>query len=191
MDRIPTPAPDAAAPCRLRLATLSDQVLLQRLMELYVHDMSAFWELDVCDDGSFGVEVEDFLVDASRRAYLIELDGGVPAGFALVLHAAHVPGVELWLHQFFVLKRHRGRGLGRRAAMALFDSLPGHWGLGQWSSDHGAQAFWRRTLHAYTAGAYTESWLDGAGPMQRFRSGPGPGRGLELDHADRLDAVVL
>jgi hypothetical protein len=74
------------------------------------------------------------------------------AGFALVV--PHAEGH--WLEQFSVVKKYRGRGIGKAAAFALFDELPGVRQLGQFAGLTSALEFWRRVLGAYSGGCFTE-----------------------------------
>ncbi len=46
--------------------------------------------------------------------------------------------------EFCVLPEFRGRGLGARAARALFAAHPGPWRIGVMADDAGALSFWRR-----------------------------------------------
>jgi predicted acetyltransferase len=56
--------------------------------------------------------------------------------------------------EFFVLRRHRRSGVGRRAAFALFDRLPGHWVVRVAESNQRGLPFWSATVPAYTGGRF-------------------------------------
>ena len=60
--------------------------------------------------------------------YLIRVRGRV-AGFALVTRGspATADPLDLDLAEFFVLRSYRRSGVGRRAAVLLWNSLPAHW----------------------------------------------------------------
>jgi predicted acetyltransferase len=68
-------------------------------------------------------------------------------------------GDDLWLAQFFVLKKYRRRQLGRRAAMQVFDTLRGRWQVGQMAGNHRAHAFWHQVIGSYTQGRFVEHEL--------------------------------
>lgn len=87
--------------------------------------------------------------------------GATPAGFALVSARPHAsPGVDHRLCDFFVVNRFRRRGVGTRAAVAVFDRHPGRWELGVEPENRAADAFWRRVL-----GAYDRSYAEAALPL--------------------------
>ena len=134
--------------------------VIRNLFALYAHDMSAFVDLDVEDDGRFAIpaglasywEGPDA---AQRYPFLIRADGRL-AGFALVRQIASAPPVYD-MGEFFILRKFRRSGLGRRAACALFDRFAGNWEVRELPSNAAAQAFWRRIIADYTRDAFTES----------------------------------
>jgi len=76
------------------------------------------------------------------------------------------------ISEFFVLRRHRRRGVGTEVARRVFDRYPGKWEVTQLTRNVDAQAFWRRVIGDYTGGRYDElPRPDGRGVMQRFDNG--------------------
>jgi predicted acetyltransferase len=65
------------------------------------------------------------------------------------------------VEEFFVLRRHRRSGVGRRAAMLLWNRLPGRWIVRVSEGNRGAVPFWTRVIGEYTGGAATESTRPG------------------------------
>jgi predicted acetyltransferase len=63
--------------------------------------------------------------------------------------------------EFFVIRRHRRSGVGRRAAFLLWHSLPGKWTVRVSEGNAGALAFWRGVVSEYTNGTATESTRPG------------------------------
>ena len=59
------------------------------------------------------------------------LIGGAIAGFSLVNDKSHTDeAVNANVAEFFVLRKYRGQGVGKAAARATFNSLPGSWRVG-------------------------------------------------------------
>ena len=89
--------------------------------------------------------------------FLIRVDSHA-AGFALVgASPGHAPqGRDFYVHEFFLMRPFRGRGVAEDAVIGVFESLRGRWELRTWPSNVRAQAFWRKTLSHYTAGQFTE-----------------------------------
>jgi predicted acetyltransferase len=157
----------------VRLAGPDDRPVLRRLMQLYLYDFATIARWDIGGDGLYGnaERIEGFWTDPGMSAFLIRADGAL-AGFALVRERAYFAGAGTRdISEFFVLRRHRKRGVGERAARRLFDLFPGRWEVAELASNAEAQAFWRRVIDRYTGGRFEEAPRpDGQGVMQRFDS---------------------
>ncbi|MCA9639196.1 MAG: GNAT family N-acetyltransferase [Myxococcales bacterium] len=156
-------------------AALTDQPLLERLMQLYCYDWSALADLDVDEQGRFsGVDLEPYWSAEGHHPFVLRVDGR-PAGFALVQVRSRLTGTT-GVHdmaEFFVLRRYRRQGIGYTAACAVFDLFRGPWEVRQRANNMDATHFWRATIERYTAGAYTEESCDDpawSGVVQRFTS---------------------
>jgi len=96
-------------------------------------------------------------------AFLIRVDGD-PAGFALVATPPHATrGVQQRLCDFFVLNRFRRRGVGKAAALQIFDRLRGTWELGWVAGNTPAAHFWRSVVSDHTGGRFEDIQV-GMGP---------------------------
>jgi predicted acetyltransferase len=152
-----------------------DEERLKALFELYAYDFSEILSMDVGDDGRFVVPpVGGYLQDPRRHAFLMRV-GGKLAGFALIDQRSHLTGDERVndVSEFFVMRRYRRQGIGRRAAAWLFNRFPGVWEVREKAENVAATAFWRRAIGAYTAGRFDEIMVDDTqwhGPVQRFDS---------------------
>jgi predicted acetyltransferase len=126
----------------LRQVTEEMQPVLERLWQLYLHDLSEFRDSHPNEDGLFKREkLEPFLVpDHGHAAYLFVRDER-PVGFALVSGVDHEPH---WLDQFFVIRSMRGGGVGREAAAAVLRLHRGRWRIGFQNENPKAARFWRR-----------------------------------------------
>jgi predicted acetyltransferase len=99
----------------------------------------------------------------------------MPAGFALVQRGSRLTGApDVWdMAEFFVVRRHRKRGVGAEAALRVFAAHRGRWEVRQRRENPAATAFWLRTIARFTH-AFTDDELDDAafrGRVQRFVSG--------------------
>lgn len=152
-----------------RLGSASDAVLLSNLMALYVHDLSAMFEhVEIGEDGRYGYpELPSYLAgERGRSAFLIRHEGAV-AGFVLVRRgspASDDPSV-LDVAEFFVLRKYRGRGVGRAAATLLWDAMPGSWVVRASRANSDAVRFWRRVVTGYAGARATESERSIGGAM--------------------------
>jgi predicted acetyltransferase len=141
-----------------RIALWEDKPVLSHLLELYQYDMCEFWPKDLHAHGEYGFAVDRYLRNPLLRAFFFLVDGKY-AGFGLVDPDVSLAGNEFWMGQFFVMKPYRRYGVGRKAAHFIFDQFRGKWEVGQMPLNIPAQAFWRRTIAEYTAGAFVEHEL--------------------------------
>jgi predicted acetyltransferase len=152
--------------------------VVRNLFAFYVHDMSAFVDLDVDSDGTFAVPASLASYwegpEAPRRyPFLVRIDGRL-AGFALIRRLADAAGTYD-MGEFFVLRKYRRSGIGRHVACELFDRFQGDWEVRELPLNTAAQTFWRRVIADYTGGAFRESQEFFAAHgrefvVQRFRS---------------------
>ena len=155
----------------LHQARGKDIPVLRRLMQLYLYDFAAIDDGAIADDGLYGdaATIESFWTDPRMTSFLVRVDGTL-AGFVLVRDRARYAGDGTReISEFFILRRHRRRGVGGETARRVFDKFPGKWELTQITSNVEAQAFWRRVIGDYTGGRYEEQPRpDGKGVMHRF-----------------------
>lgn len=156
------------------VVTRESQPVIERLLQLYEYDASEFFEADVADDGLYHVMDAATLWHPDYHVFLITVAGNL-AGFAFVTrHASYVVEGTTWLiDEFFVMRKHRRRGVGERAARTLFDRFPGRWEVGQLPANRPAQAFWRATIGRHTREDFRETHVDTdrwRGPVQSFDS---------------------
>ena len=144
----------------LSLAGLDEKPVLRNLLELYLHDASDVHQQDVGPAGLYGyLYLDHYWTDEGRYPFLIRADGRW-AGFALVNeHAVVFPGARS-VSEFFVIKKFRRLGVGRRVACQIFDRFPGAWEVRQLAANAPARDFWRAVVGDYTGGRFREYYLD-------------------------------
>ncbi len=125
----------------LRPVTAETRSVLERLWQLYRHDLSEFRGSLPDRNGLFHTRpLAPFLADdPDRRAYVFERDGG-PVGFGLVGRMTTGPRL---MFEFFVVRAVRGQGVGAAAAEALFALHPGDWEIPFQEENATAARFWR------------------------------------------------
>jgi predicted acetyltransferase len=140
----------------LMTARVDDKPVIANLLQLYLHDFSEFAGWAINEHGLFDYPwLDHYWRDPARFPFLIRVDGEL-AGFALV-HTSGQEGPQVHhLAEFFVLRKFRRMGVGETAARQLFDRMPGSWSVAQMDRNVVAQHFWRKVIHRYTGGAFTE-----------------------------------
>ena len=146
-------------------ATRADAGVLENLLELYMHDLSVAFPIELGANGRFGYRRlgQYWAEPEGRFAFLIRYEGRL-AGFALVTRGSPVaedPDV-LDVAEFFVIRGVRRSGVGKRAAHLLWQALPGDWTVRASEGNPGAVPFWARTVAEFSAGAATENTRPGS-----------------------------
>jgi predicted acetyltransferase len=154
--------------------------LIQNLMQLYTHDFSEFWggtsRGDVNAQGLFAAyPLDEYWVLPRWSAMLICCDQ-VLAGFCLVNDRTHSGlAAHRNMAEFFILRKHRGRGVSQSAAEIIFSRHPGLWEVAVARKNVRAREFWRKTIMASATSSqfqeldlHDERWN---GPIFRFEWG--------------------
>ncbi|HUY09971.1 MAG TPA: GNAT family N-acetyltransferase [Candidatus Dormibacteraeota bacterium] len=118
-----------------------DKIVLANLLQLYRYDLSAERGLELTEHGTFIYRFLDhYFVDGDEReADFIRHDGPL-AGFIMTRLLSD--GVRE-MSEFFVMRAHRRRGVGRRAAELVFRRHPGSWEVAVDDSNQDAATFWQ------------------------------------------------
>lgn len=145
----------------LDVAPRSEAALISNLLELYIHDLSeAFPGVRLGADGRFGYQkLELYWSEAERRFPFVIRRGADVLGFVLATRgspATDDPDV-FDVAEFFVLRQHRRSGVGRQAAVLLWNRLPGRWLVRVSEGNVRALRFWAGVIAAFTKGTATES----------------------------------
>jgi predicted acetyltransferase len=148
----------------LQVATASEAPVLANLIQLYIYDLSEVFDLDPGPDGRFAYDkLPLYWSEPERRFPLLVRCGGRLAGFTLVTRGSPVtddPDVHD-AAEFFVLRRYRRAGIGRRAAMLLWDQFPAPWTIRVSEGNHAGCRFWNDVIYEYANGAMTQTTRDG------------------------------
>jgi predicted acetyltransferase len=145
---------------------VTEKSVLQNLIELYEYDFSEFNDADVNMYGLYGYKYFDcYWTEDTRYPFFIKVDG-IYAGFVLINEHCHVlkdPGSKT-IAEFFVMKKYRRKGIGKRVAFQAFNKFPGQWEVLQHGENEPSKLFWRKVISEYTNNNYkhekakTELW---------------------------------
>jgi predicted acetyltransferase len=147
----------------LKLADISEAPLLANLLELYQHDLSECFQVDLGADGRFGYSrLPLYWSEPKCRYPLLIRAGNRDIGFVLATvgsPASEDPDVYD-IAEFFVLRKYRHSGIGRQAAHLLWDRYRGRWFVRVAKRNAGALTFWRRVIAEYDGIGFTEETRD-------------------------------
>jgi predicted acetyltransferase len=143
----------------LEPATPADATVLSNLLELYIHDMSEIFPIEVGAAGRFGYDrLPLYWSEPETRFPFLIRAGAHIAGFALVTRGSPVTDNPDYLDvaEFFILRRHRRSGVGRQAARLLWDRIPGQWVVRVSEANRAGIPFWEDVIRTYTSGAFSD-----------------------------------
>ena len=117
--------------------------MIERLWQLYSHDMSEFRGTLPNGEGKYKAgRLPTYFGDPDRSGYLISYLGA-PAGFAFV---SGLLAERRAMGDFFVVRAARRKGVGHEVVRQLFDQHPGGWEIAFQSENGGVPEFWRRVV---------------------------------------------
>jgi predicted acetyltransferase/8-oxo-dGTP pyrophosphatase MutT (NUDIX family) len=128
-------------PLRVEAAGDDGWAVIERLWQLYQHDLSEFRHSSPDHDGRYNDgRLPAYADHDDAVAYLARL-GDVPCGFALVRGLGRERRL---MGEFFVIRSTRGRGTAAAFAREVLERHPGLWAVPFQNENPRAAAFWRR-----------------------------------------------
>lgn len=137
-------------PLRLDKADSQTITAFRGLMQLYLHEMSAFRPDEVSAEGLFHHKWLAEPPDDTTEILLVRVKGQL-AGFAIV---QNLQSDLRLLSCLFLLNAYRGLGIGRETAHMVLDRHPGRWIVLAMETSTPAKTFWRRVIRGYTLRQY-------------------------------------
>lgn len=161
---------------RVVAAGRNRRAAVENLLQLYQHYFSRMLGREVDRRGRFNfVRLPGAWKAPRRNVPFLILEGGRIAGFAFVRRGRLGNGAEgSDLQEFFVLERYRRRGVGSRAARAVFRRFPGWWQVKVLVKNRPARSFWRRVIRR-EAGGRLRSGVSGDMVCHLFMGSVRPG----------------
>ena len=156
-------------PLRLERATLQQKDLIQNLLNMYLHEMSAFEDFEVADNGDFEYpNFSCFFVEPDRHPFIVRVKGKV----VLVKDIDSLRGGSIHtIPEFFIMHTYRRLGIGEEIARMVFDLFPGKWQVAVHEHNKVGRQFWKTVIWRYTGGVMHEFRTPGMdGPVYEFGS---------------------
>lgn len=137
----------------LREMTDGDHPVLERLWQLYSHDMSEVRGTLPNAEGMYKPgRLPTYFDDPDHCGYVISYRDA-PAGFAFV---GGLSGETRTIGDFFVVPAARRQRVGYEVARELLGRYPGRWEIGFQAGNSGAPEFWRRVVTDTVGAAWRE-----------------------------------
>jgi len=150
---------------------LNEEHILRNMFEFYDYEFSQYLNFELNKEGLFRkAPVTEYLSNDEFNSFFIKSDGTL-LGFVIVKMTNSNPSKPSFeIEQFFILKKYNGKGIGKQAAIKIFDRYKGNWKVTQVERNYPAQAFWRNVIKHYTNNLYTETYDDKRRSIQEFNN---------------------
>ncbi len=127
----------------LKQISSSARAILENLFTYYVYDMSEYTGCGPDQNGIYGFKAEalnSYWTDAEHIPYFI-LAGADIAGFALIRKYPNAPET-FDIEQFFVLRKFKRQGVGKKALAQILLNHPGKWQIRVLKENSAGLKFW-------------------------------------------------
>ncbi len=134
-------------------ASARDQPVMANLLELYIHEFTAFLPIQIGEDGRFGYRnLPLYWSQPTRHLFLVRLDGNL-AGLVLVKQGSEMTSdPHVWdMAEFFVLRGFRRSGIGTQIALKVWRDFPGRWEVRVMQKNVAACKFWRHSVSIFAS----------------------------------------
>ena len=157
----------------VELATVSneDRGIINNLFLYYVYELSSVMELSISSNGLYKTDIsllDVYWENNDHHPFLIMCDGEI-AGFSL-LRCYPLDKSLYDIGQFFVLRKFKNKGVGRKAFELSVSKFPGKWITRVLKENEHALKFWVTIIGEFTNDRYVKKIeIDGDLPMHFIR----------------------
>lgn len=141
-------------------APLATYPVIQNMGRFYVYDMSEYmgdeegWQIPA--NGLYEcIDFKKYWEDTNASPFLVRFKGEI-AGFVIIDKKGSGPETDYNMAQFFILRKFKNKGLGRRVAEKCFETFKGSWEVMVMPKNTGAYQFWKRVIGNYTQNQFEE-----------------------------------
>jgi predicted acetyltransferase len=147
---------------------LNEENILRNMFEFYDYEFSQYLNFEVNKEGLFRrAPVSEYLSNDEYHSFFIKSAERL-FGFVILKITNNKSSFEI--EQFFILKKYNGKGIGKQAAIKIFDQYKGNWKVTQVERNYPAQAFWRKVIQSYSNNSYRETYDDKCRSIQEFNN---------------------
>lgn len=135
----------------IELKIAKDSKIIENLFQYYIYDMSEYAGFSPNPDGTYSVPdsvtgLSNYWKLPNHFPYYIYANGEL-AGFSLI---RNYPGREKFfdIGQFYVLRKFKGQGVGKKAFELSVKKHPGEWITRVLPNNTGAFKFWTKAINS-------------------------------------------
>jgi predicted acetyltransferase len=141
----------------LNPASIDDYPIIQNMASYYSYDMSEYMGWAQQNDGtqSAGMDYLKYWKAENTFPFIIKFQDEL-VGFVIVDNNVSDLSNNFNIAQFFILRKFKGKGIGRHVAFQCFDQFQGKWEVFVMPGNEGAYRFWRKIINDYTQHHFKE-----------------------------------
>lgn len=126
--------------------------LLENLMQLYLHDISLYFPVDINSNTCKYVydDLDKYFDSSDNNAYLF-MDGDNVIGFTLINKEDN----NMVVQEMFILNNYKNKKLGELSISKIFDKYKGNWVIRSLPCSPKSESFWNKTIGNYTNNKYS------------------------------------
>lgn len=134
---------------KLEKVELKDKIKLERLLELYLHDLSLYFPLPFnSEECKYGYDLDKYFID--NYAYFIKDNNNI-LGFILIDDNKNN---NYEVSEMFILNNYKRNNIGSISISKIFNIYRGNWTIKAVPNSILAESFWLKTVDSYTNGEY-------------------------------------
>ena len=136
---------------KLERVELKDKKILDNLIQLYLHNLSANFKIDF--DSKTGLYINEdtnkYFTDDKEVALFIKEEDNI-LGFILL----YLSDNENIVQELFILNNYKRQGYGRKSITEVFNKYKGNWCIKVVPCTPNSENFWINTVNEYTKGKF-------------------------------------
>ena len=129
-----------------------DILLLDNLLQLYLHDISLFFPIDFDSKTCKYIydDLNKYINSDNNYAFLFINDGNI-IGFSLIDKVDN----DMVVQEMFILNNYKCKGFGEECIIKIFDKFKGSWLIKSLPCSPKSENFWEKTIFNYTNNKFT------------------------------------
>lgn len=140
------------------------KAILTQLMTLFLHDLSEFnSDLEINQsNGLFEFDVLEWFFEKEGLTPFFILNDEKIIGFILLQSGpfSNQEFADYVLNSFFILRKYRRRGLGRKACKEFFKQFPGRYAISQVKTNLPAIQFWKSIYQSFNIDIFEKGEIE-------------------------------
>lgn len=137
----------------LEKINIKEKEKLEKLMQLYLHDLSLYFPLPLNSKTCLYEYDLDKYFNGNYAYFIKEKDDIL--GFILIDDNKNK---NYEISEMFVLNNYKGNNIGERSVFEIFDRYHGNWIIKVVPLSNGAEVFWEKVVKKYTNDNYNKEY---------------------------------